>query len=198
MDVVEDELRRVLHARIVDIGCGAGRNAVPAAERGARVVAADLSLPMLAACVRRAAEARVAARVSVVQATMNALPLAAGCADLVIAHGVWNLASTDAELRAAMAEAARVARPGAALFIFTFSRAMLAPDAQPADGQRFVFPGPDGQPHAFVDETELRALLQDAGFDPGGQLAHRGAAPPGRGILAPAPAFHEGLFRRAG
>ena len=35
--------------RVLDIGCGAGRNAVPLALSGARVVGTDLSWPMLLA-----------------------------------------------------------------------------------------------------------------------------------------------------
>jgi hypothetical protein len=48
----------------------------------------------------------------------------------VVAHGIWNLARTTTEFRRAIAEAARVARPGACLFVFTFSRTTLAPDDQ--------------------------------------------------------------------
>ena len=60
---------------------------------------------------------------------MDALPVRAGACDLVVAHGIWNLSRSMAELRRAVDEARRVAAPGAALFVFTFSRNTLPPDA---------------------------------------------------------------------
>ena len=49
MRFAEQELRRCAHARVLDIGCGAGRNAVPLARMGSNVVGTDLSWPMLRA-----------------------------------------------------------------------------------------------------------------------------------------------------
>jgi ubiquinone/menaquinone biosynthesis C-methylase UbiE len=58
---------------------------------------------------------------------MDRLPLGDASIDLVVAHGIWNLARSAAEFRRAIAEAARVARPDAGLFVFTFSRAPRSP-----------------------------------------------------------------------
>ena len=46
---------------------------------------------------------------------MDELPIRSRTIDLIVANGVWNLAGSDAEFRAAVAEAVRVAAPGAAL-----------------------------------------------------------------------------------
>lgn len=68
-------------------------------------------------------------------APMDVLPAPSRAFDLVIAHGIWNLARSGEEFRRAVKEAARVAKPGAALFIFTFSRNTLplTPDRFPAN-----------------------------------------------------------------
>ena len=42
--------------RVLDVGCGAGRNAVPLAQSGARVLGIDLSWPMLSAAAARASQ----------------------------------------------------------------------------------------------------------------------------------------------
>lgn len=54
MHFAGQELARIPAGTLVDLGCGAGRNAVPLAEMGWHVVATDLSWPML----RGAAEHR--------------------------------------------------------------------------------------------------------------------------------------------
>ena len=99
-------------------------------------------------------------------ATMDALPVADHCADLVVAHGIWNLARSSGEFRRAVAEAARVSRPGAGLFVFTFSRHTLPPDAEPVPGEPFVFTQFSGRPQCFLTRDDLFADLGGAGFTP--------------------------------
>jgi SAM-dependent methyltransferase len=50
----EAERRRAGGARLLDLGCGAGRNAIPLARLGWDVVGLDDSWPMLAAAAARA------------------------------------------------------------------------------------------------------------------------------------------------
>ena len=49
MRFARDELRRSENMRVIDLDCGAGRNAVPLARLGWDVVGIDLSIPMLRA-----------------------------------------------------------------------------------------------------------------------------------------------------
>jgi 2-polyprenyl-6-hydroxyphenyl methylase/3-demethylubiquinone-9 3-methyltransferase len=182
----------------VDLGCGAARNAAPIAALGARVVGIDLAAPMLDAARRRAEEEAVGDRVSLLRAPMDAVPLADGCADLVVAQGIWNLARSGAEMRRAMAEAARVARPGAGLFVFTFSRNTLPRDAPPVPGEEFVFTEFAGEPQCFLTEDQLVRELAAAGFekDPPGPLTEHNRPAPGHALARGGPVIYEGTFRR--
>jgi len=150
--------------RALDIGCGAGRNAVPLARLGWRVLGTDLSVPMLAAAHARAGAGLDPGRLDVALAPMQALPVRSSSIDLVIAHGIWNLATTGAQFRAGVREAARVARPGAALFVFTFSRHTLADNAEPVAGEHFVYTQFSGRPQCFLTDVELVSEMADAGF----------------------------------
>jgi SAM-dependent methyltransferase len=150
--------------RCLDIGCGAARNALPLAGLGFRVAGTDLSAPMIEAARARVSAAPAPADVNLVLAPMQPLPFAASVFDLVVAHGIWNLAGSGAEFRAAVGEAARVARPGAGLFLFTFSRRTLPPDAQPDAGETFVYSSWNGEPQCFLEEAELVDELARAGF----------------------------------
>ncbi len=192
------ELARPGVRRVLDLGCGAARNAGPLAALGAEVVGTDTSAPMLAAARARVDAAGVGGRVRLVRAAMDALPLGDRSVDLVVAHGVWNLARSGAELRRALVEAARVARPGVGLFVFTFSRHTLPAEAAPAPGEAFVFTLFAGEPQVFLTEAELVAELAAAGFlrDPPGPLTEYNRPPPGR--VQTGPVIWEGTFRRAG
>ncbi len=151
---------------VVDIGCGAARNAVPLAEMGWSVIGTDLSQPMLEAATARAEAAGMSARVQCRSAPMESLPVADASADLVIAHGIWNLATSTEQFRAAVREGARVAKPGAALFVFTFSRHTLPDSATSVPSEPFVFTQFSGRPQCFLTEDQLLAEMADAGYDP--------------------------------
>jgi SAM-dependent methyltransferase len=196
---VRTELGREPGLRVLDLDCGAARNAAPIAAEGATVVGIDVASPMLEAARGRLADAGLHRRVALLRAPMDRLPLRAASVDLVVAHGVWNLARSAAELRRAIAEAARVARPGAGLFVFTFSRATLPPEAEPVPGEAFVFTQFAGEPQCFLSEGELVAELLRAGFekDPPGPLTEYNRPPPGRALTRAGPVIYEGTFRAA-
>jgi SAM-dependent methyltransferase len=195
LEFVEAERPASAVPSALDIGCGAGRNAVPIAARGWRVVGTDLAGAMLAAAAERGRVEGVDARTLWVQAPMEDLPVPDRAFDLVVAHGIWNLARSGAQLRRALAEAARAARPGAGLFVFTFSRNTLSPDAEPVAGEPFVFTQFAGEPQCFLTADELRGELGAAGFDPAGPLVEHNLPRPGQ-LNRGGPVIFEGGFHR--
>jgi hypothetical protein len=118
----------------------------------------------------------------------------------VLAHGIWNLAPSTAVFRHALGDAARVARPGAALFVFTFSRNTLPPDAEAVSGEPFVFTQFSGQPQCFLTEAQLIDELADVGFraEPGWPLKEYNRPPAGAVHAVQGPVIYEGIFRRQG
>ena len=162
---------------MLDLGCGAGRNAIPLARLGWDVVGIDLSRPMLSTAAQRASEDRLDDRLHWVLAPMDAIPVRDRSFDLVIAHGIWNLARSAAEFRKALDETARVAKPGAGLFVFTqFS----------------------GQPQCFLSEDQLVSELAAAGFapEPGVPLTEYNRPRPGTMRSGTPPVILEAGFRR--
>jgi SAM-dependent methyltransferase len=187
---------RSARLRVLDIGCGAGRNAVPLAEMGCDVLGIDRSWPML-----QAASARIEGRdvpLALAAGAMDALPAGGGRFGLIVAHGVWNLARSDAELRRAIREAARVSAPDGGLFVFTFSRNTLPSDAAPVAGESYVFTQFSGEPQCFLTDRQLYDELAAVGFEPDPQvpLVEHDRRAPGMLSAPAAPVIYEAAFRR--
>jgi SAM-dependent methyltransferase len=101
--------------RVLDLGCGFGRHAFEAARRGASVVALDAGADEIAgvratfAAMADAGELPGTATGAGVRGDALRLPFATGSFDVVIAAEVLEHLADD---RSAMAELARVTRPG--------------------------------------------------------------------------------------
>ena len=205
LQFAERERTAAAKPRLLDIGCGAARNALPLARSGWRVLGTDTSWPMLDAAAARAhaedgsdrrGRGRGEGALHLAAAAMDRLPVQDRSVDLIVAHGIWNLARSSEEFRRSVREAARAARPGAGLFLFTFSRNTLPPEAEPVGGEPFVFTQFSGQPQCFLTSEQIAEELGSAGFAPDGALPLRELNRP-RGMLGAGsgPVIYEGTFR---
>ena len=197
MEFAAAELRRLPGGRALDIGCGAARNAVPLARLGWNVFGVDSSWPMLVAAAERSRAEGAPNLVNVAQAPMDKLPVRDQSFDLLIAHGIWNLAASGDEFRRSVREAARAAAPGAALFVFTFSRNTFPANVAPVAGESFVFREFSGEPQCFLTAEQLFEELAAAGFqpDPGVPLTEYNRRPDGALAVGGPPVIYECAFR---
>jgi malonyl-CoA O-methyltransferase len=140
---------------IIDVGSGPGRGAAALHARypDAEVVAIDLALPMLREAASRAGSPPAFDRVC---ANAEALPLADASVDLV--HSNLCLQWCD-DPGLAIAEFARVLRPGGLMLFTTFGPATLYE-------LRDAFAAADAAPHVsrFVDMHEFGDALLTSGF----------------------------------
>jgi demethylmenaquinone methyltransferase / 2-methoxy-6-polyprenyl-1,4-benzoquinol methylase len=104
--------------RVLDLAAGTGSSSLPFAAAGAQVVAADFSLGMLQVGRRQHPE------LGLVAGDALRLPFPDGTFDAVtISFGLRNVSDVDA----ALAEMARVTRPGGRLVVCEFSHPTWAP-----------------------------------------------------------------------
>lgn len=190
-------LQGMPNARLLDLGCGAARNAVALAELGYRVNGVDLSPPMIEAARQVTAQSEASSRCEFLLGPMAPLPFDDASFDVVVAHGIWNLSTSDAGLRSALREAARVARPRARLFVFTFSRQTLPAEVEPAPDQQFIFTQFAGEPQCFLTREQLIDELGVVGWTRAEDehLVEYNAPRPGQ-LRTGAPVIWEGLFTR--
>jgi len=110
--ILGSRMPRVEGKRVVDIGCGTGRWLAWAVERGARAAGLDLSPHML-----REASRKFTCAGRLVEADALRSPFRDGCAEVVISTlAIGHLRP----IRAALAELARIAAPGASVIVSDF------------------------------------------------------------------------------
>lgn len=104
---------------VADIGCGEGDLTLLLARFTKRVVAVDLSSQMLRVVQERSAEAGVARRVTVERGDLEKLPLDSGSMDTVFVSQVLHHAARPEK---ALAEAARILKPGGRLILLDLAQ----------------------------------------------------------------------------
>jgi ubiquinone/menaquinone biosynthesis C-methylase UbiE len=114
--------------RVLEIGCGAGHLTARLAERGLAVEAVDASPAMVESARALIEEAGLGEQVSLGVADVHALPFESAHFDLVVAVGVIPWLHSPA---GAVAEMARVLRPGGHLILTADNRARLVSFTDP-------------------------------------------------------------------
>ena len=152
--------------RVLDAGCGGGRNLVYLMREGFEVCGADAD-PDAVAAVRALAKRLApslpanAFRVEPIEQ----MSFADAHADVVIASAVLHFARDDAHFHAMLASCWRVLRPGGLFFSRLASSAGLEGQLKPLGNHRYVLP--DGSTRYLVDE----AFLAESAATLGGTLA---------------------------
>jgi 2-polyprenyl-6-hydroxyphenyl methylase/3-demethylubiquinone-9 3-methyltransferase len=143
-------------AVLVDLACGGGLMAPHVARLGYRHVGVDLGTPGL----ERARGHGVLA----VRGSVLAVPLADGCADVVVAGEVLEHVADDV---AVLAECSRLLRPGGTLVIDAIAATPLARLLAVRIAERLPGGPPPGlhDPALFVDRRRLLAAADRLGLD---------------------------------
>lgn len=141
--------------RILDAGCGSGRNVHYLLREGFDVHGVDEN-------PRAVQEFEGPAH----QASLDALPFADNYFDVVICSAVLHFARDDAHFEGMVSELFRVVRPGGLFFARLASSAGIESQVRWLDGRRASLP--DGSERYLVDEAQLMRLtaLHGALLDP--------------------------------
>jgi ubiquinone/menaquinone biosynthesis C-methylase UbiE len=166
----EEALRRVdvgPGVRFLDVACGSGALAIPAARRGARVIAVDLAPAMIERLIARACAERLLA-VTGRQMNGESLEFPGDTFDVTASQNGISLFS---DLKAGLHEAVRVTKPGGSVLIIAFGSPRRAEFIGFLLGAlRAAVPGftppinPPSLPFQLADPDRLSRELAEAGL----------------------------------
>jgi SAM-dependent methyltransferase len=148
--------------RVLDAGCGAGRNLVYFLREGYEVFGADLDARAVDSTRRLAA--RLAPGLPAGNFRVEAIEEMSfpdGFADVVLSSAVLHFASGDDQFLAMLRGAWRVLKPGGLLFCRLASTIGMEQQMQCIGGRRFRLP--DGSDRYLVDASLLGELTEELG-----------------------------------
>jgi len=144
--------------RILDAGCGYGRNIVYLLREGYEVFGADAD-PRAIAAIRRLAAPLPEENFRAEQIERMSFPDA--FADVVLCSAVLHFAADDAQFRAVLDGAWRALKPGGLFFARLASTIGIESQVRRIEGRRFWLP--DGSERYLVDEPLLMSLTAELG-----------------------------------
>lgn len=152
--------------RILDAGCGGGRNLIYFLREGYEVYAAD-AYPQAVASIRALAR-QLAPALPVSNFRVESVEQMSfddACADVVISNTVLHFARDDAHFEAILRGTWRVLKPGGLFFCRLASTIGMESQFHRVEGRRFR--SPDGAERYLVDAELLTAMAEKIG----GELA---------------------------
>jgi tellurite methyltransferase len=152
--------------RILDAGCGYGRNLVYLLREGYEVYGADAdarAVDHVRSLARKLAPALPASNFRV--ESVERMSFDDSCADVVISNTIFHFAADDAQFEAMLHGSWRMLKPGGLFFCRLASLIGMENRFEPVAGRRYR--SPDGAERYLVDEALLVSLTERLG----GELA---------------------------
>jgi SAM-dependent methyltransferase len=144
--------------RVLDAGCGYGRNLVHLLRTGCEVFAVDEDAEAVEHVRRLSASLQTGLPTKNFQVGLvERMPFPDGFADVVLSSAVLHFARDDQHFRAMLAELWRVLKPGGMLFCRLGSR--IGMDFKRLRGNVFLIP--DGSEWFLVDQPMLLSLTEE-------------------------------------
>lgn len=161
--------------KILDLGCGGGRNSEMLVKLGFDTYACDIHEGMVNATRNRlkAIDSKHTNN-RVIKASMNKLPYQDGYFDFVLSHGVYHNATSLNEFKEALKETSRVLRSGGKLFFNLFSSNYLASDYIKVSDKDHLYMTKEKLHMVLLNKNEYLNIANQCGLKRVGEIIEYG------------------------
>lgn len=157
--------------KVLDLGCGGGRNTSLLLEKGFDVNACDLHSEMVNATRKKAAAFLSGAEVEsrIIRANMQELPYGDNTFDVVLANGVFHNVSSVQELQLAIAETSRVLKSKGNLCLNMFSADFVDPTLEEINSAG-LYKTPNNIDMLLITSEDILKMLAECRILPDGEI----------------------------
>lgn len=158
--------------KVLDLGCGAGRNSQMLAALGFEVYACDFEPTMVNETRSRlkGVLSGLSLEDRVIEASMFNLPYPSDNFDAIVSNGVYHYASSVEELDLALSESTRVLRKAGVISFNLFSSKYIAPELTPVSGKMGAYVTPQNLDVILISPDEFLAIARHNRLDLAGRL----------------------------
>ncbi len=147
--------------KVLDIGCGGGRNTEMLVRFGFDTSACDLHKSMVDFTKKRIAAFDKKAAQKIIFASMLSLSYDDNFFDYVVSNGVFHNANCLDELKSAIKEASRVLKNRGVLILNIFSSKVIDSSLVPLSKEKFTYVTPQGLPLVLISRYYLTKILDE-------------------------------------
>ncbi len=153
--------------KVLDLGCGGGRNTYMLASLGFWVLACDYHENMVEATKKKIQQLEHSdrERVTVEQANMLCLPYESDSVDVILANGVYHNTSSYDEITLAFRESVRILKTGGLLCLNIFTDRYIDPSLK-KQAKAYLYITPDQLDMMLLPEQEIMRILQESKMYP--------------------------------
>ncbi len=147
--------------KILDIGCGGGRNTEMLLRLGFKVFSCDLHKKMVESTKKRIMKINKKEAEKIILASMLSLPYPSNFFDYVVSNGVFHNVKSVNEFKLAIKESARVLKNNGKLVLNMFSSRIIDPKLKLMKGEKFIYVTRQGLPLVLLSRQHLIKTLRE-------------------------------------
>lgn len=166
-------IKNRFNKKVLDLGCGGGRNTKMLINLEFDVYACDLYEGMINITKNRLKKMGLKNKFienRIKKAPMTNLPYNSNFFDIVLSHGVYHNAQTMEEFNCALKESARVLKKRGLLYFNIFTSGFIAEDFRNIKGQQNLYITKENLPMILLSRSEFFKMASNYNLKPGTEI----------------------------
>ncbi|HDK26429.1 MAG TPA: class I SAM-dependent methyltransferase [Candidatus Atribacteria bacterium] len=157
------QIKNPASKKVLDIGCGGGRNTQMLIELNFNTYACDYYIEMVKATRKRIARITNDQNIKkrIIQASMLDLPYPDEYFNLILANGVFHNVSSKKEMETAIKESSRVLKPKGQICVNLFSNTFIDSKLYKINTEKYIYVTPQGLTMALLPKKTFLKIMEN-------------------------------------